>query len=97
VEQDGTLTSLDASTATQPSLSSTWFICLLRHIWVRIRGGAPQPSEDVEEDNNEIDADDTSESSGELKLTARSRIGDRRVQNGTMIAGRRRNRGKKRV
>ena len=84
------------STASRPSLKSTWFISLLGRIWEGRKEDAVKPNESFEMANTNPDSDNLSELSTEAETSAITR--KMSAQNGgTLIAGRRRNRAKRRA
>jgi len=96
IEPDGSLAPLDSSTATPPAMSRTWFVDLIRAIWIWRRGAYSQNTEyAVEEVSNEPqDSDEASGSSAESN--SKSNRESHKTQISQTVAGRRRNRGKKR-
>ena len=98
MDSDGSLMPIDATTASKPSLNKTWFLALLKNMWnrrKRVDVQDEQIDETVGTTSAGTESDNMSELSGDPETTAVDKRA--RVTNGTMVAGRRRKRAKKRM
>lgn len=95
VDPNGSLVTLNESTATRPKWASTWFISSMRHVLDKIWDKTPQNSEETPE--VDVENDNVSEESGDSISVSKASSSGQRPSNGTVVAGKRRNRPKKRT
>lgn len=87
---------IDSSTATRPSWRSTWFVSLLKQQWSKTKG-VPSEAEGGVDPKLESDSDsNTSDLSGESGSGNKSKVERKTGSSSSLVAGRRRNKTKKR-